>query len=52
VLFRSFLAIDLPGAPFQPAHLTQALLGIAAIADAVARDLTEVIDGERAALAN
>jgi len=47
-----FLAIDLPGAPFQPAHLTQALLGIAAIADAVARDLTEVIDGERAALAN
>jgi len=47
-----FLAVDLPGAPFQPAHLTQAMLGIAAISDAVARDLTEVIDGERAALAN
>jgi hypothetical protein len=47
-----FLAVDLPGAPFQPVHLTQAMLGMAAIADDVAHDLAEVIDGERPALAN
>jgi hypothetical protein len=37
-----FLAVDLPGAPFQPAHLAQALLGLAGVADDVESDLAGV----------
>jgi hypothetical protein len=37
-----FLAIDLPGAPFQSAHLAQAMLGLASVADDVASDLAGV----------
>jgi hypothetical protein len=37
-----FLAVDLPGAPFQAAHLAQAMLGLAGVADDVASDLAGV----------
>jgi len=47
-----FLAIDLPGAPFVPAHLTQAMLGLAAIADDVTSDLAGTPDRRAEPLAN
>jgi hypothetical protein len=37
-----FLAVDLPGSPFHPAHLAQAMLGLAGIADDVESDLAGV----------
>ncbi len=37
-----FLAVDLPGAPFHAAHLAQAMLGLAGIADDVESDLAGV----------